>query len=106
VKKCNYCGRENRDGAAFCDGCGTLIEDRQERLPRLLTAKEKKRGWVAVAVAVFCAIAAFSLAWSTSEKLRTIGGYLSTIGGTWAVLTLAELRKPKPGTENDPKKQG
>jgi hypothetical protein len=101
MKKCDYCGRENRDDAAFCDGCGTLIENRKETPPRHLTAGDKKQGWVAVIMAVLCAIASFALAWSASERLHTIAGYVSTIGGTWAVLTLVEIRKPKPGAEND-----
>jgi hypothetical protein len=99
MKKCDYCGRENRDAAVFCDGCGTLIETPQKTVPRRLTADEKKRGWAAVAVAVFCAIASSALAWSASERLHTVAGYVSTIVGTWEILRLTKLRNRKPGND-------
>ena len=104
MNKCDYCGRENREGAIFCDGCGTELHRPQTPMPRHLTAHERKRGWVAVVVAVFCAIAASALAWRTSETLRTLGGYVATIGFTWAVFTLLELREPKANAQDDAKK--
>src|SRR5437867_1216930 len=27
---CNYCGRENRDAALFCSGCGTALRAEQD----------------------------------------------------------------------------
>ncbi len=105
MKKCDYCGRDNREGAVFCDECGTRIKDRQQAVARQLTASEKKRGWVAVAIAFFSIAAGSALAWSSSQRLNTIAGYVTTIGGMWAVLTLIELRKAKAGTEDDTKSQ-
>ena len=105
MKKCDYCGRENGEDALFCDGCGTELHEPRASLPRHLTARDRKRGWVAVAVAFFCAIAASAFSWRTSETLRTVGQWVAYLGCTWAVLTLLELRKPKATTEDDAKRQ-
>lgn len=99
MTNCDYCGRENRGDARFCDECGTELHKPQ--MPRHLTTRDRKQGWVAVAVAVVCAVAGSALIWRTSETLSTVGGGVATIGFVWAVLTLVELRKRKANTEDN-----
>ncbi len=103
MSKCEYCGRENGEAAVYCGGCGTPLEpDRPPTpIPRQLTASERKRGWVAVAVAGMCALVGWILAWRTSQMLRSLGSFVVTLGVTWAFFTLLELRRRNGNTQGD-----
>ena len=97
MSKCDYCGRENREGALFCDRCGTDLNSslRSTGVLRPMNARERRRAWRALAVTAMCAVAAWLFTWKALDRWDFVKGCIVAFGLSYAVGEMSELRKSR-----------
>ena len=107
MSACDYCGRENRTDAVFCDACGTDLRVSQRAKPvlRPMNVRQRKEGWRAVVVAAICVAAAALLAWKAHHRWDFLGGCIVAFGLAYVIEVMRENKASRMQPENGHEKE-